>query len=206
MQLHAYALGVALGEMEELVPNLRAIAETYPARPFFRCALVHVQALLGDAEAERGFGELAADGFSRIPLDTEWLHAMSLLAETSVLLHDLERAEQLYRLLAPYAELNAVNVPEGVRGSMWRYLGLLAAVSERWDDAADHFSCALETNERLGLRPWLAATQEDFARMLISSNRDEPRVHQLLDSAIVTYRTLDMRPHAERAVALAQLR
>jgi eukaryotic-like serine/threonine-protein kinase len=203
MQLHSYALGVALGEMDELVPNLRAIAETYPARPFFRSALVHVQALLGDVEAERGFAELASDGFARLPLDTEWLYAMSLLAETSVLLHDLDRAEQLYRLLTPYAQLNVVNVPEGVRGSVSRYLGLLAAMCERWDDAATHFSCALETNERLGLRPWVAATQEDLARMLLASNREGPRVDQLLDAAIGTYRTLGMRPHAERAAALA---
>jgi eukaryotic-like serine/threonine-protein kinase len=199
MQLHAYALGLASGAIYELAPRLSAMADRFPARPFFRCALVYLQALLGDASAERGFSELAADDFGQIPLDTEWLYAMSLLAETSVLLHDVDRATQLYALLMPYAELNAANVPEGIRGSMRRYVGLLAATTERWDDAERHFTLALDANERMGFRPWLAATQEDYARMLMARDSERSDASDLLDAAIRTYRQLGMHEHAERA-------
>ncbi len=199
MQLHAYALGVATGELEELEPKLGAMAGRFPARPFLRCALVHVQALLRHPGAKRGFDQLALDDFAHIPLDVEWLYAMSLLAETSVLLHDVERANRLARLLEPYAELNAANVPEGIRGSMWRYLGQVAAATECWSDAEHHFSRAIEVNARMGLRPWVAATQEDYARMLLAGAGGRSRADELLASATATYGELGMQMHAERA-------
>ena len=64
-------------------------------------ALVYLYVLLGrDKEARRGFAELAVDGFAGIPLDAEWLYGMSLLAETSVLLGDVEGVNVLYGLHA----------------------------------------------------------------------------------------------------------
>ena len=201
-QLHAYALGIARGELEELGAPMRAMAERFPERPFFRCVVVYLQALLADADAIRGFEELAADDFSNIPLDTEWLYAISLLAETSVLLHHVEHATRLAHLLEPYAELNVANVPEGVRGSMWRYLGQLAAVTEHWEDAAHHFSRAIDINMGMGFRPWVAATQEDYGRMLRMSSRDRSHGDELLAAASATYRQLGMQTHAERAAAV----
>jgi hypothetical protein len=163
---------------------------------------VHLQALLGDPNAARGFTDLAKQRFIHIPLDTEWLFAMSLLAETSVLLRDVEHGEQLYELLLPYADFNAANVPEGMRGSVSHYLGLLAALGERWRDAEGHFSQALESNGRMGLRPWLAATQEDYARMLLDRHEQRTRAGELLDAGIRTYRELGMHQHAELASRL----
>jgi hypothetical protein len=37
------------------------------------------------------------------------------------------------------------------------------------------FDLAIETNERLGFRPWLARTQEDYAPSLQASDRNHPR-------------------------------
>jgi tetratricopeptide (TPR) repeat protein len=130
-----------------------------------------------------------------VPFDAEWLYAMSLLAETSALLRDADSARGLYRLLVPWAALNAANHPEGIRGSVSRYLGLVAATLERWDDAAAHFEDALAMNERMGARPWLAYTQEDYGRLLRTRDRPGDRAHaqKLLNDALATYRELGMR-------------
>jgi hypothetical protein len=51
-------------------------------------------------------------------------------------------------------------------------------------------------NERIGARPWLAHTQDDYAHMLLV--RDEPgdaeKARSLLDAARAAYRELGMSP------------
>ena len=80
-------------------------------------------------EATRSLAHLAEEDFSGLPFDQEWLYSMSLLAETAALLSDIDSADALYDELAPWATFNAVDVAEGIRGSVSRYLGLLAATS-----------------------------------------------------------------------------
>ncbi len=120
-----------------------------------------------------------------------------MLAETSALLGEAASAAVLYQLLHPYAALNVSDHPEGIRGSVSRYLGLLASTTERWSEAAEHFEDAMERNERMGLRPWLARTQEDFALMLRARGEagEQERVGQLEAAAFATYAELGMTSH-----------
>jgi hypothetical protein len=131
---------------------------------------------------------------------------MSLLAEASALLGDTDSAAVLYRLLLPWAAFNAGDHPEGIRGSISRYLGLLAATMEGWTEGAQHFENGLEMNQRMGARPWLAHTQTDYARMLhVRDGRgDRDRVQALLHAARATYRELGMDSYAASAAAIAQ--
>jgi tetratricopeptide (TPR) repeat protein len=189
------------GGLEEVEPEIRELAAEYPARPVFRCALAHLYARLGRLpEAKRALDALAEDDFSVLPFDQEWLYGMSLLAETSALVGDTDSATVLYGLLAPWGALNAADVGEGFRGSVSRYLGILAAALGSWDDAHRHFEDALAMNERMGARPWLAQTQEDYARTLLARDGpgDDERARELLDQALTTYRELGMETHAER--------
>jgi tetratricopeptide (TPR) repeat protein len=135
-----------------------------------------------------------------VPFDQEWLLAMSLLAETALVLGDRERAAVVHRLLSPWAALNAVDQAEGFRGSVARDLGMLAGALERWDDAQRHFEDALAMNGRTGARPWLAHTRHDYARMLSARGRpgDRERARTLRDAALADYRELGMAaPPAE---------
>ena len=91
---------------------------------------------------------------------------MSLLAETAALLGDAAACTHLYRLLLPWAAFNAVDVAEGIRGSVARYLGLLVTELGLPGDAELHFEEALAQNQQMRARPWLAATQRDYAQML----------------------------------------
>jgi hypothetical protein len=99
-----------------------------------------------------------------------------------------------------------VSYPEACTGAVARYLGLLAATISRPAAAERHFEDALAGNERIGARPWLAHTQHDYARMLISHEAEAGRkAQQLLADALSSYRSLGMDAHAGKARALGQL-
>jgi DNA-binding SARP family transcriptional activator len=190
------------GGLDDIASPLDALVAEYPARPVFRCASGYLDAMLGRAaNAKRALDELVADDCAALPFDMERLYGMSLLAETCALLDDAGSAPVLYGLLHPWAGFNAADHPEGIRGSVSRYLGLLAMAMKNWDDAEGHFEDGLAMNERMGWRPWLAHTQADYARMLLARDGtgDSQRAAELLDRALVTYRELGMDAYAARA-------
>jgi hypothetical protein len=200
--LQRYTLCDFRGRLAEAGPAVLDLAGAHSARPVFRCILALVHARVGrPAEAQRVLDDLAANEFSALPFDQEWLYATSALAETSALLGDEASAEVLYRLLLPWADLTATDHPEGMRGSVARYLGLLGTTLRRWDAAEAHFEVARGTNERIGARPWLAHSLSDHARMLVARNDpgDRERADELFAAALATYRELDMQSYAREA-------
>ena len=202
-QLQRYTLSDFRSGLEDVEPMIRVVADEHPNRPVFRCVLAHLLARLERrAEADQALGALARDDFKALPFDQEWLYGMSLLAETVTLLGDAESATVIYGLLLPWAEFNAADLAEGMRGSISRYLALLAAMLEQWDDAASHFNDALEMNERMGALPWLAYTKEDYARFLLKRG-DSANANHLLDEALSTYRDLAMEGALVRAEVLS---
>jgi tetratricopeptide (TPR) repeat protein len=200
--LQRYMLCDFRGHLAEIEPVIRDVVADYPARPAFRCALVHVQAVLGRLpQAKQALRELAKAKFSALPFDLEWLFGMSLFAETCTLLGERDSAATAYRLLRPWAAFNVVDVPEGFRGSVSRYLGILAPMTKHRQDAELHFQDALEANRRMGARPWLAHTQRDYARVLLARGGagDRERAEKLLDQALATYHELGMKSYAASA-------
>ena len=192
----------ARGMLDEAESAVRDLPDLFPQRPVFRCLLAYIHARLGrTADAQRTLDELAKRDFEPLPFDFEWLFAMSLLAETCTLLADTTTAAVLYSRLAPYAELNAADPPEGIRGAIARYLGQLAVALGHPQDAASHFDRAIAINARMGARPWLAHTERDYAQMLL--DRDQPSDHEhaleLINDAITTYRELGMATWAAKA-------
>jgi tetratricopeptide (TPR) repeat protein len=195
-RLQRYTFACFRGELDWIESELHALAADYPARPVFRCAYANCLARLGRAaDAKHVLDTLAADDFAALPFDQEWLFAIALLADTCVLLSDDPTAEILYRLAHPYGALNAVDVAEGFMGSISRYLGLLAFQLGRVQDAAGHFEQALEMNERMGARPWLAYAQHDYARLLLARGEpgDDERADDMLTACRATFRALGMK-------------
>jgi len=190
-----YALCDFRGDLDEIARELEALAARHPARPVLRCALAHVHLHLElTAKAESELEALAADDYAVLPFDLEWLHAASMLSEVCARVGATNPAAVLYSQLAPWAHLNVVNVFEGSRGSVHRYLALLAATTGRSDDARGHFGKAIEINERMGARPWLARSQEEYGRMLLTSNdpADCQRGSALLAQSAATFHDLGM--------------
>jgi tetratricopeptide (TPR) repeat protein len=190
------------GDLAEFEPTMVEFAGRYPARsPFFRAVLAHLHSRLGRvAEAGAIVESLSAAEFSELPFDMEWLFTTSFLAEDVATIGDARAAAVLYRLLHPWRALNVMDMAEGIRGSVSRYVGLLAATTGRFDDAARHFEDALEANMRMRFPPWVALTQEDYGRMLIG-NGNEVRGRALVERALATYSELGMHGPLRRAKA-----
>jgi uncharacterized protein HemY len=113
----------------------------------------------------------------------------------------------LYRLLLPWAALNAANPVEGIRGSVSRYLGILATATKRWKEAERHFENAAAMNEGMGARPWVAHTYHDYASMLTARDEstDRERALELIAEALTTYRDLGMDTWADAASDLGRV-
>lgn len=204
-RLQRYMLCDLRSTLDDALPGLRELVAEYPARPAFHCALAHAYARLGHgAEARRALDELARDDFAAVPFDQEWLYGMSLLAETAALLGDAGHAAILYRLLAPWEAFNVADVAEGMRGSVARYLGLLAATTGRWDGAERHFEHALEMNASMGAHAWLAHTHGDLAGVLLERGGpgDARRALEHAGDAREASRSMGMARLAAEAAAL----
>jgi tetratricopeptide (TPR) repeat protein len=162
-----YLLGRERGTARHALDALADVAAASPARPFFRCALAALHVDLGQlAEARHGFEELAPNGFATVPRDNEWPLAAAFLVETCHALADETRAAVLYEALLPHAGWSTSNVPEGSAGAMARYLGVLAALLGRDEEAVAHLRSAIAIDEATGGRPWVAYAQADLAAVL----------------------------------------
>jgi DNA-binding SARP family transcriptional activator len=204
-RIHRYTLCDFWGRLEEVEAEIRDLVARYPARPVFLCVLAHLHGRLGRVpEATRSLADLARNDFSALPFDQEWLYGMSLLAETAALLSDTDSASTLYGLLVPWGALNTADVGEGIRGSVSRYLGLLATTTGRWEAAERHFEDAVAMNTKMGARPWLAYTEQDHAQMLLARDGpgDRERAREHLDAALEIYRELGLESHAAAAFIL----
>jgi eukaryotic-like serine/threonine-protein kinase len=201
-RMQMFALRSAQGRLVELEATIRESVDEYPAYRVFGCVLASLYCELGrEAECRDAFERLAASDFAELPRDEEWLFGLSLLAPVCAFIGDTRRALLLHDLLAPYAHLNAVSVPDVSTGAVSRPLGVLAATAGNPERAARHFEDALVRNARMGARPWLARTQHEYAETLVACGRPEDggKARELLALSIETYRQLGMRSWEQKA-------
>jgi DNA-binding CsgD family transcriptional regulator len=185
------------GRLAEVAPAVKAFVQQRSAASAWRPGLALIYSELGlEPEARAEFEHLSANDFGNIPQDALWVVCIVYLAEVCAFLGDSRRADILYRLLLPYDGHNVV-VGGGVAylGAASRYLGLLAGVRSRWDEAERHFRDALEMDARMGARTWLAHTQYEYSKVLLAGSRhdDRQKAVSLLEEALATARELGMR-------------
>ena len=206
--LHAFQVAREQARLDDVQTLLAESAREFVWYPHLRCALTVLHCELGHVRAARtAFDELAADDFAVLPFDNKWLFAMSLLSEAACLLGDSHRAQVLYESLLPYWDRNAGAAGDGSMGSVSRPLGLLATTLGRLGDATRHFEQALEQNERLGARPFVAHTQHELGVLLANrgSYGDSDRAGELLSAALATSIELGMSAlHRKVTAALEQ--
>jgi uncharacterized membrane protein len=193
------------GRADEVLPALTSITARHPPIVLWRIAAAAYRATLGHtAEVRRELESLAANHFSDVPHDLMWLYTMARFADVVSFLGDAERAAILYRLLLPYADRCVLAGTATTRGSVSRWLGVLATLLSRYDEAQTHFENALEMNARIRARVWVAHTQHDYARMLVARDRpgDRERATALAAQALATAREVGMKPLAAKVVEL----
>jgi DNA-binding SARP family transcriptional activator/tetratricopeptide (TPR) repeat protein len=185
---------------------LKRSLEDFPGYSIFDCSLALAYAHLGRRdEAGAIFEGLANHDFGSLSRDEDWLVNVSLLSEVCVYLDDRPRAHTMHSLLTPFTHLNAVAAGEICLGSVARYAGRLATLLDLHEEADAHFDTALEMNSRMGARPWLAATQADYADLLITraAPGDRQRAQILLNEASGTFEKLGMPRGVARVHELA---
>jgi class 3 adenylate cyclase len=193
------------GRLDELVGELRRMAEAIPGLPACRVLVALAHAELDQAdEARAAFRGLAESEFAGLPVDTIWLRAATDSAAVCAHLGEAGWAGVLYQQLAPYAAQFPTACLGTPTGSVAYHLGLLATTLARFDDAATHFAAAEAAHARVGAPTWLARTRLERARMLLTRCRpgDVDGARELLGQALTTARELGLGNVERHAVAL----
>jgi DNA-binding SARP family transcriptional activator len=192
------------GRLEEVVDETERAVEELPTVALLRFLVADLYCRLGRKKEAQAILDRFAETDFYIWVDNDKLAGWCLLAEVCSALDDSTHASRLYELLLPHARRNAVSHPVCAFGSVSRYLGLLASTLGCFEDAEHHFAAALEMNERMGARPWVAHTGHDYARVLLArgAEGDEAKALELLGAALATARELGMEPLAGTVSAL----
>jgi DNA-binding CsgD family transcriptional regulator/tetratricopeptide (TPR) repeat protein len=176
------------GRLEELRPLIEASRRNELDIPLWAAVLAFIEVEAGNRGAASDLlDELAVDRFAALTREDSGLVVIVLASLVCHRLGNGIRAEQLFELLAPYEGRNVV-VSEGVAsvGAAAGYLGMLAATSRRLDDAERLLRDAIEMNASIGGRPWLARSQFELARVLLTRRKpgDRREASQLIRTAL----------------------
>lgn len=183
------------GRIDETESLIRDSVDEFLSYPLHRPTLACLLLDLGrDAEAREIFEALARDDFAIFHRDNEWLLATSMAAAACYMLNDVKAAEVLHEQLLPFRGRHSVGLAEGSVGAVDRYLGLLAGLLGRLDEAERHFEDAITMNDRMGARPWAAHSRHDLAQLLLTRGvtSDRERAMDLLGDALTAAREMGM--------------
>ena len=155
------------GRLAEVAPIVKRLIDEKPDEKAWLPGFALIAADLGFQEqARRRLRELAETGFE-MPFDAKRSTSLSYVSDVAVLLGDSDAAERLYELMLVYRHMTiTAGIVTVCYGAASRYLGMLAATLGEFDKAEAHFEHALEMNERMGARPWLAHAKAEFAMLL----------------------------------------
>jgi hypothetical protein len=125
--------------------------------PYTRASMARLALEVGEHDFARG--QLSALGDPQgFPRDGHYLHLLANLATCASHLGAKMQCEQLYALLAPYAELNTPSQMGYYLGSVAHFLGVLADTLGRTVRAGTHFEHALDRNQAMGYRAGVIRT------------------------------------------------
>jgi DNA-binding CsgD family transcriptional regulator len=199
-----YSLRREQGRLAELAPVIRILAggdrDAGPWRP----GLVSLLAELGmEAEAKRELARIAREGLDQFR-ESLWLASLTYITDACAAVGDKTVAAMLYPELEPHAGTNVmIGHLVAYYGSADRYLGMLATTLGDVELASDHFESALDLNRKMGAMTWLARTEYEYARLLLTHDRGgRSRVAELLGKADETAGMIGMPTLRNRIRAL----
>jgi DNA-binding CsgD family transcriptional regulator len=200
------------GRLAEFEPILTSMLEQFPTYPTWRAIRVQLAIESGrHDEARDELERFAASNFAALHghgvwIDY-WLDAVARLAEVCAESRALDHAPTLYDMLLPFASRNVISAGHNMWcGAVARYLGQLAAILGRWEEADQHFRDALAINARIGAPPLVARTQLAYARMLLDRDNPEDReqARTLASEALATARAIGMTRLTDELRALLE--
>ncbi len=133
-----------------------------PPATWARVAVALTDALLGQGAAARVLFDRLVEELPSEPLDSEWLPMLAQVAEAVEIVGPHPVAAWAYSALLPYRQRHVVEgIGAVMRGSVERFLGILAAAARDPAAAEGHFDAALAANRRLGGPGLVARTLRD---------------------------------------------
>jgi len=125
------------------------------------------------------------DGGCQLPVDSVWLLSMATYADVAIECGDRRNAGPLFDLLAPWADQLSTNGGGSTNGPVSHFLGGLATVLGRFDEADAYFVRAAAFSQRAQAKFFAAQTDLLWGRMLArrAAPSDTDRARQLLTRA-----------------------
>ena len=172
------------GTSGELIPLIEQTLADNPGLPSWKAALAMAHAQAGRTDDARPLlAEFSAAEFD-LPLDQPWLTGMVQYAEAAIECRDPQYAQPLLDRLAPWADqwcssgLNS-------QGSVSHYLGGLAAVLGRYDEADAYYARAAALSNRMGAKFYAASTDLSWGKLLAERQApgDTDKAQELLTKA-----------------------
>ncbi len=161
------------GSLDSLSPLIEDMASSTPNTSSVLSGALAVASLEGDRpdEARARLEAFAADGY-QLEMNPVWITGMAFYAEAAIGLGDPAFAAPLFERLEPWAHLWADNGATA-ENPICHYLGGLAALLERDDDADEYLRRSAELCENAGAQFFLAQTQLLWGRTLAARGRSE---------------------------------
>ncbi|MDQ4132899.1 MAG: AAA family ATPase [Actinomycetota bacterium] len=184
------------GRFEEMRTLALSAQQQFPHEFLVPLALALAFAGLGRAaEASQELSRLPAARLPGSLSGSRAVAAWAYLADVAWVMDDAGPAAELWKLLAPHAGRHVTLAVAGASvGSTDLYLGRVAALLGRWQDAAVCFDAAHAMHNRIGARAWLGHGKTDHARMLLArdSPGDRTGAVELLTEARAEFRELGL--------------
>ena len=180
-------VNVQRGTLDEVLPLIEQTAAEMPdLTPGVLkgvMAEAHAEADRFD-EAKHLLAEFAAADFD-LPLDFVWLSGMTSYAEAAIECRDPKYAGPLFDRLAPWADQLAVSGDATGEPPVSLYLGGLATVLGRYDEADAYFAQSAAVSDRIGAKFFVARTDLLWGRMLAErrARGDTEKARELLTKA-----------------------
>jgi transcriptional regulator with XRE-family HTH domain/tetratricopeptide (TPR) repeat protein len=190
------------GRAVDYLPIFEALSASEPTNLAWRA--ITAWCLAEGGERDRVVGLLrrtAPDAAAAADKNYLWWAGVVGFADAADLLQDRPWAEVLYNLAAPYAGNNCTLGVACFLGAVDHWLGVLAAVAGRFDEAISHLEAAMERHRVMGSRPLQALTEEAYGHVLSMRGEaaDVERAHELRESALRVADELGLAAIRDRA-------
>jgi hypothetical protein len=189
------------GRHAELIEPLRTFADSFSHMPVWRVALAGLYCETDQLDEARAQIDMLSVCDFKISSDWTWASAIINLAQICCDLGNQDLAALYYPQLRSVADQVGVSGMGLIcYGSLAFPCGQLAACLNHWGEAEQYFDLAVETNVRIGARPYLVRTRRAYAGMLLDrdASDDRKRAAQLIDEGRADADRLGMRREIDR--------
>jgi hypothetical protein len=166
---------------EQWTPHVLAFSEVRtkrsPAGLAYLAGIGSVFAATGRLdEARSTLDTVAAEGFTTVPRDMNWLSTMASATEMCAILGDKRRARALRSLLEPYGDRMVIAARATFHhGSVAYFLARLAATLGDHRGADELYADAARRDERAGAAVWVARDLRRHAELLLAHDNARGR-------------------------------